>query len=133
MASSPDNKALIRASFTQVVEPMHYDEQAVRTYFAPDYRQAVDGQTLDFAGFCQHMRTQKAALKALHVQFTRMVAEGDVVFTNHTVTLETKEGRAATIKVLAEFIVRDGQIVACDELTRLVSGDDQERDLGSRR
>jgi hypothetical protein len=133
MAPTPDNKTVVRNSFQAVVEPLHYDQQAIRTYFAPSYRQDVDGQVLDFAGFCQHMRVQKAALQALQIQFLTLVAEGDVVFTNHLVTLETKEGRQATLKVLAEFTVRNGQIVACDELTRLVNGASQDRDLGSRR
>ena len=33
--------------------------------------------------------------------------------------------------VIAEFRLRDGKIVSCDELTHLLSGGERDRDLGS--
>jgi hypothetical protein len=69
-----DNKALIQATF---IEQDSFDEQVVSRYFSPKYVQKVDGKTLDFAGFSDHLRGLKAAVMNVHVVFEQMLAEGN--------------------------------------------------------
>jgi len=125
-------KALVKESFKAVVEDLTYNEAAVEKYFSKKYVQKVDGKELDYQGFCQHMKVQKQALKHLSTDFITLVQEGGIVFTHHIVNMETKEGRSASIQVIAEFHVEEGKIIYCNELTHLRSGDEQDRDLGSR-
>ena len=90
------------------------------------------GKDLGFEQFLQHLRTQKAAIKTMLFHFKTVVEEGDVVFSNHIASGETNEGREGEVQVMAEFQIRDGKIVSCDELTHMISGDQRDRDLGSR-
>ena len=127
-----DNKALVKKSFKAVVENLTYNEAVIREYFSDAYLQQVDGTMLDFEAFCRHMQVQKQAVNAISIAFKTLAQDGDTVFSNHLVTIETKEGRKAVVQVIAEFRLKDGKIVYCDELTRQVSGDGQYSDLGSR-
>ncbi|WP_293308342.1 nuclear transport factor 2 family protein [Pedobacter sp. UBA5917] len=125
-------KALIRKAFKAVVENPIYDQTSIGQYFSPEYRQYVDGEELDFDGFCQHMKAQKLSVKHAVIDFQTMVEEGEIVFTNHSVEILTNENRHALMHVIAEFRIKNNRIIYCNELTRLVSGDERERDLGSR-
>jgi hypothetical protein len=127
-----DYKALVKKSFEAVVEDLNYNESVIREYFSDSYLQQVDGKVLDFEAFCRHMQVQKQAVNAISIAFKTLAQEDDIVFSNHLVTIETKERRKAVVKVIAEFRLKDGKIVYCDELTRQVSGHGQDSDLGSR-
>jgi len=61
-----------------------------------------------------------------------VAGQGDSVLTHHRVRVEKRDGARSLIKVLAHFTVRDGKICACDELTQLLEGEYDDRDLGSR-
>jgi hypothetical protein len=125
-------KALVQKSFEAVVQNLKYDEALIREYFSTEYIQHVDGKTLDFVQFCRHMQVQKLAVKTIAIGFKTLIQEGNTVFSNHLVTIETKEGRRAVVQVIAEFWLKDGKIVYCDELTCQLSGDGADGDLGSR-
>lgn len=125
-------KEFLIEGFRAVVEDLNYDERVIRKYFSTGYVQYVDGQVLDFNQFCEHMKVQKQALKSIVIDFKTVARENNIVFTNHVVKMETKEGRIAIVQVIAEFHVLDGKITYCNELTHLLSGDKEDRDLGSR-
>src|ERR1700730_2716350 len=74
-----DNKAFIQQMFRDVIEPDAFDEQAVGRYFSPKYVQRVDGKTLDFAGFSDHLRAVKGAVTNVRVTFDQLVADGNKV------------------------------------------------------
>lgn len=125
-------KNLVIEAFRFIVEDLNYNPSMIEKYFSKDYNQRVDGQELNFYGFCQHMKVQKEALKNISVNFKTIVQENEIVFTNHIITLRTKDERHAEIQVIAEFHIHKEKIIYCDELTHLLHGDDRERDFGSR-
>jgi hypothetical protein len=75
----------------------------------------------------------KATLKSVEINFNTIIQEGPILFTNHLVNVVTKEDRRAILQVIAEFHVRDGKVFYCNELTRMLSGDQREANLGSMR
>jgi ketosteroid isomerase-like protein len=127
-----NNKDLLKEMFQNVFANTDFDEAVIRRYFSTDYKQSVDGKELTFDEFLRHIRVLKEAVKTMTVRFKTIIQEDDVMFSNHVVTGETKEGRAAEVQVIAEFRFRDGKIVLCDELTHMITGDQRDRDLGSR-
>lgn len=129
----PDKQAkrLIVAIFREVVLPPTLDMGAVERYISRDYVQTVDGVTLDYAGFVEHMGKQKQVLASLTVDFLAMAEEGETVFSNHIVSATKKDGSQVRVKVIAQFVVRNGLLSRCDELTRLLSGNEADRGLGS--
>lgn len=125
-------KQCVVAALKNIVCSVEHDENAIARYFAPEYRQEVDGKGLDYAGFVQHMALLKKLTQRIDLALLAIAADGGTVFTHHRVTVEKKDGTQTIIEVLARFTLLNGQIVQCQELTRLISGNHSDRDLGSR-
>ena len=126
------NKVLVRQMFRDVLERDKFDEPEVARYFSRSYQQKVDGKTLDFAGFVDHMRELKRTVTGLRVSFEQMVAEGNKVMEIHRVEADKRTGGKMMARVISLWVIEDGKIVLCDELTHLEQGVAEDRDLGSR-
>ncbi|MCC9064577.1 nuclear transport factor 2 family protein [Flavobacterium piscisymbiosum] len=125
------NKQLIKDVFTQVVESTVVDEKIIADFFHPKYQQNVDGVQLDYSGFIQHMKAQKGIISNITVNFRNIVAEDELVFTNHDVIVTKNDGTIIKIHVLGEFRIAEGKIISCDELTRLEQGAPEDHNIGS--
>jgi hypothetical protein len=117
----------------KIVGQPEHDENQIARYFSPEYQQVVDGKSLDYRGFVEHMALLKSLTKAMKVSILAMACEENTVLTHHHVRVEKQKGQQSEIEVLARFTLSAGLIVRCDELTRLVSGAHDDHDLGSRR
>ena len=129
---SSTGKNLIRNLFNEVLGAPTVDISVIEKYVDPSYEQKVDGVTLNYDDFIQHMRKQKTVIASVSVEFLAIVEEGDTVFTNHIVTATKKDGSALKSKVIAQFTIRNNRLVGCDELTHLLAGSKEDRDMGSR-
>jgi hypothetical protein len=127
-----DSKKLIKDVFLHIFESPGYDEALIDKYFSPHYVQHVDGKTLKFEGFKQHIKVVKDAMASVSIQFKTLIQDDHIVFSNHLAKGTTKEGRQGEVEVIAEFHIRNNRIYYCNELTRQLSGDERDRDLGSR-
>jgi predicted SnoaL-like aldol condensation-catalyzing enzyme len=126
------NKSLVERAFQDVFASEAFDEGAITRYFSPRYVQKTDGRTLDFPGFVAHVRELKLTLKNVKITFERAVAEGSNVVSIHRAEAEKIAGGKIAIRVFALFVIEEGKIVLCDELTRLEQGAAEDRDLASR-
>jgi ketosteroid isomerase-like protein len=126
------NKSLIQQMFRDVLEMDSWDERVIDRYFSPAYVQHVDGRTLNFAGFRDHVRELKKILTNLRFTVEHMVAEGDKVMEIHRVQGDKRAGGSFAVRLFSLWIIQDGKIVLCDEISRLESGGEEDRDLGSR-
>lgn len=86
-------KAIIRNLFRDVLESSEVEISVIEKYIDPAYIQKVDGVTLDYHGFIEHMKKQKQVIDAMSVTFISMVEESDTVFTNHIVVAKKKRWR----------------------------------------
>jgi|HubBroStandDraft_4_1064222.scaffolds.fasta_scaffold00561_2 predicted SnoaL-like aldol condensation-catalyzing enzyme len=127
------NKSLVEQAFQDVFASDAFDEGAIARYFSPRYVQKTDGRTLDFPGFVAHVRELKCTLNNVKITFERMVAEGANVVSIHRAEAEKIAGGKISIRVFALFVIDDGKIVLCDELTHIEQGAAEDRDLASRR
>jgi predicted SnoaL-like aldol condensation-catalyzing enzyme len=127
------NKSLVERAFREVFASDAFDEGAIARYFSPRYVQKTDGRTLDFPGFIAHVRELKRTLKNVKITFERAIAEGANVVSIHRAEAEKIAGGKISVRVFALFVIDQGKIVLCDELTRLEQGAPEDRDLGSRR
>jgi ketosteroid isomerase-like protein len=69
---------------------------------------------------------------SLRVSFEQMVAEGNKIMDIHRVEADKRTGGKMAARVISLWVIEDGKIVLCDELTHLEQGAAQDRDLGSR-
>jgi len=123
-------KAFIHKVLKEIVESAEADERIIAQYFSPRYVQHVNGYVLDYKDFVKHMQEQKKVLESAKVTIERCVAEGDAICTVHVVDAVKKGGTRLSVKVIAFFKIEDGKIVLCDELTHLISGKEEDRDIG---
>jgi ketosteroid isomerase-like protein len=126
------NKALIERAFRDVFASDAFDEGAITRYFSPLYVQKTDGRTVDFPGFVAHVRELKHTLKNVKITFERLVAEGASVVSVHRAEAEKVAGGRIAVRVFALFMIEEGKIISCDELTHLEQGAAGDRDLASR-
>ena len=127
-----DYKSRLKEVFSEVLESPVYNEDLVKKYFSQNYIQHVDGKTLYFEGFIQHMKVLKKDKPDIQIDIKMLVQEGSTVFSNHLVNVITKENGKSQVQVIGEFRFEGDQICYCDELSHLISGDPKDRDLGSR-
>jgi predicted SnoaL-like aldol condensation-catalyzing enzyme len=125
------NKSLVERAFRDMFASDAFDEGAIARYFSPRYVQKTDGRELDFAGFVAHVRELKRTLKNVKITFERAIAEASTVVSIHRAEAEKVAGGRVAVRVFALFVIEDGKIVLCDELTRLEQGAAEDRDLAS--
>jgi ketosteroid isomerase-like protein len=106
--------------------------EAVGAFFAPDYVQIADGKEIDRAGFIDHVRVLKNTLRSGSVTLEKVVASGSAVATLHVAAGQKQSGESVRMKVHAFFEIEDGLIRRTEELTHMVMGHAEDRDLGSR-
>lgn len=126
------NKTLVQRAFEDVFSSGDFDEAVIARYFSPRYVQTTDGRTVDFSGFVSHIRELKRTLRSVKITFEQMIAEGSNVVSIHRAEAEKIAGGRISVRVFALFVIEDGKIVLCDELTRLERGRPEDRDLASR-
>jgi hypothetical protein len=84
---------------------------------------------IDLPRFLEETPTP-AELRA--IRFERAVAEGASVVSIHRAEADKVAGGRVAVRVFALFVIEEGKIVLCDELTRLEQGAAEDRDLASR-
>jgi ketosteroid isomerase-like protein len=131
--ASEQNKSLIRQMFQDVFASDSFDRQVLERYFSPKFVQHADGKTLDFAGLVDHVRELKQTVTNLCFTFERMVAEGDCVMDVHRVEGKKRDGgQGLAVRLFSLWVIENGKIILCDELSRLEEGAPEDRDLSSR-
>jgi ketosteroid isomerase-like protein len=131
--NSSDIKNFIKEVFANTIEDMTATEKIYEKYFSKDYIQYVDGKTLDYDDFIAHMKAQKNTLKSAKITFKYIIVEGDIVATVHKVNATKKDGAEIEAQVNALIEIKDNKIVLCDELTYLLKGANEDKDIGSRK
>ncbi|NIF33741.1 nuclear transport factor 2 family protein [Enterobacter sp. Cy-643] len=126
------SQSVIDALQEIICRPEH-DEQKIAQYFAADYRQIVDGKSLSYDDFINHMRALKVQTQKMHLIVKAAVGEGDTVFTQHYVKVEKSETEWSEFEVFARFTLLAGKIHRCEEVTRMIHGVSEDSDFGSRR
>ena len=87
-----DNKAIVKRMFEEVFAGESCDEALVRRHFSTEYVQCVDGKVLGFEEFLRHLRILKDATRTISFEFKALIQEGDIVFSNHVVTVKPSRG-----------------------------------------
>lgn len=128
-----NNKDIINAALQEIITPSHdFSIERIAYYFNANYRQTVNGEVLLYADFVKHVRLLHQVLKSVEIKIIAMVEEGDIVFSHHHVLALKHNGSKMHTQVMAQFTLQDAKIIQCDELTHLISGHDDDHDLGSR-
>lgn len=127
-----NNKQFMHQALTEVLGTEIGSLDVVKKYFSEDYVQVVNGKKIDFNEFVTHLEVLKDATKSISITI-KSIAEGDgCVHTQHIAQAVKKNGSKSEFEVFANFQLENGKILRCEELTRMISGDVSDDDLGSR-
>mgnify|MGYP000897063557 CR=1 FL=1 len=120
---------------TQALEALisrpEHDEHAIKSFFAAHYRQTVNGIELDYDNFIAHMARLKQIVESMALTILAIAQQGNHVLTHHRVEISKRDGEHAITEVFARFTLENKRIVSCYELTRLISGNEEDKRLGS--
>lgn len=125
------NKTFIREGFKTMFSSSDFNENFIREMVDSSYIQYVDGQTMEFEEFIQHIKVLKKRTKSIEIDFKTLVEEGEIVFSNHIITATMTDNTKTVIHVIAEFRIRNKKVYYCNELTSLIDGDLENSNLGS--
>lgn len=123
---------LVCQALDTVINRPGYDEAVLLQFFSPEYQQYVDGKTLSYQQFVNHIQTLKQHGWQMKLQIIASATAQQSVFTRHRVAVTQCGGQVSEFEVMAQFEIRDSRIYRCHELTRQIAGPQHDRDLGSR-
>jgi ketosteroid isomerase-like protein len=126
------NVDLLKEMFAKGVTNMKAGRSDFEHLYSPDYRQNVDGKTLNYEEFVAHLDDLHKTLNSLKIEFLDIVSEGDKVATRHKAYGVKKNGDVVEVLVVAIFGFKNGKIISCDELTHLIKGAKEDKEIGSR-
>lgn len=127
------NSAIIKAALQEVLTLSHgYSLEKIAHYFSVDYNQIVNGKLLLYADFIKHIAFLYHKFTAIQITIFAMAEESEIVLSHHHVHAIKYDGTVTHTQVMAHFIVQEGKIIQCNELTRLIVGGNDDYDLGSR-
>ncbi|MDM1296879.1 MULTISPECIES: hypothetical protein [unclassified Sphingobacterium] len=121
----------IKALFKDVIENKNYDETLINKYFSENYIQIVDNVELDFETFKKHIKKLKDKIQQVDIAFLNLAENDHSIFTKHQVTSILNTGEVVKHKVFAEFLIKDGKVFKCEEMTLQIEGSPNESNLGS--
>ena len=125
-------KAVVLSVFRDLHENPRASLSEVERWISPDYRQNVDGKTMGFSEYVEHFKALQSAASSFKIDVLETVCDGNRVCTRHRVHLSKRDGSSALVGVIAVFEVENDQILRVDELTQLIEGSHEDKDLGSR-
>jgi hypothetical protein len=123
--------SLFKQSMTNILENTEAGEKEISQYMSPNYIQITDGKRVDYRGFVQHIAVQKKLIVSARVRFVQIIAQDNVVSTNHEVDVVKKDGTQCTIKVIGHITYEGDKVVATDEMSMVTQGNPGDKELAS--
>jgi len=100
-------------------------------YVSKDFINPIDGNVFNYEQWVAHQKHIKEQVKSMKPTFDLMVAEGNHVATIFRVHLIKNDGSELEVKDMAFFKIKNNKIVYVEELTRLIKGSEQDKNIGS--
>ena len=122
---------LFKKIMADIIESSEAGEAIISKYFSKNYSQQVDGKKIDYHGFVRHMAAQKQLIKSAKVEFIQVIAQDNIISTIHEVTVTKRNGSQSLIKVIGHMIFEADKTTEVDELTHVIHGNDEDKNLGS--
>jgi hypothetical protein len=129
-ASAEENKQLIKNAVIYALEnnDPHMDYSK---YVAKDFVNPIDGNVFNYEQWVAHQKHIKELVRSMKPAFDVMVAEGNNVAAIYHIDIVKNDNSKLTVKDMAFFKIAHGKIVYCEELTRLITGNEEDKNIGS--
>lgn len=85
----------------------------------------------NFDQWVKHQKDIKSTVKLMKPTFDLLIAEGNEVATIYRIHLVKNDGTQLDVKDMGFFKIKDHKIVYVEELTGLIKGNKEDKDIGS--
>ena len=126
-----DAEALLGTAFDALFN-RDADRETLDRYISEGYSAWSDGRVIGREQFEAHVFAIRKEIQSMEVAFEDVVTADDRIAAAMTFTLHRGDGRTSQMRVHAFYTIRDGKIQRLSELTHLLSGAEEDRDLASR-
>ncbi|MBD2785047.1 nuclear transport factor 2 family protein [Xenorhabdus sp. DI] len=127
------NSNLVINALKHMLESDDVNISTIEKFFSKDYFQIANGNEISFNDFVSHVNLLKKSLTNVHVTILSVAENDGNVHTHHLVKANKKEdGSIIEFEVFSRFLVSENKIKCCYELTRKITGNADDDDLGSR-
>jgi len=108
--------------------------QAVGRHFTEDYRQRTDGVWSDRPGFIEHMEYLRAAVESAEIRVLDEFEQDGSYADRHEAHIVKTDGATVVQEVyLFATLADDGRFAEVHELTHMLTGAEEDRDIGRAR
>lgn len=101
-------------------------------YITDDFVADSDGRPMDRSQFEGHLQLLRDKLRSFEVEIKAVVPSETCIAAVIIVRMATKDGARSQIQANAFYFLKDGRISGLNELTRLISGREEDRGLVAR-
>ena len=100
-------------------------------YVSKDFVNPIDGNQFNYEQWVAHQKNIKAMVKSMKPTFDLMVAEDNHVAAIYRIHIVKKDGSELEVKDMGFFEIKNRKIVYVEELTRLLKGNEKDKNIGS--
>lgn len=100
-------------------------------YVSKEFVNLIDDNKFNYEQWVTHQKNIKAMMKSMKPTFDLMVAEGNQVAAIFRIHLIKKDGTELEVKDMGFFKIKNHKIVYVEELTRLIKGNEKDKNIGS--
>jgi len=100
-------------------------------YVSENFVNTIDDKRFNFQEWTQHLENIKAIVTSIKPTFDCIISDGKNVFASYHVKSVKPNGEEIVVKDLGHFVIEDGKIVYCDELTKLIQGGQNDHGFAS--
>lgn len=101
-------------------------------FFTENYTQWVDGKTMSYKEFLLHAAELKKVVLNFSIEIQECIWNAPIAADIHTIHVMKKDGKKLHFKVIAFFTFDNNKISHVNEMTYLLQGDTEDKNLGSR-
>lgn len=100
-------------------------------YVSKEFIIHIDGEVFNYAHWIIHLKHIKDLIKSMKPTFDWMIAENDNIAAIYHVNLIKNDNSKLEVRVFAFFKIKNNKIVYVEELTRLIKGEEKDKNIGS--
>jgi predicted SnoaL-like aldol condensation-catalyzing enzyme len=113
-----NNKDILVRALKSLLEDYKGRNSEFMNLIAESFHMWVNGVTRDLPGLIEHFEELELTVPSRKIEFVDIVAEGDIVFSQHVVTAALGDNHFRVVDVFAKWTFKNGRITECQELTR---------------
>lgn len=126
-----NNIKIVRAMFNLFANQKN-DVNNFSNYLSKDFVQISDGNKIDYQQFLIHVKSIRSHVNNINFKFEQIIADGDLVATHHIANGTKSDGKQVTTEFFAIFTLKNGKIIKCEEVSRMIEGDSSDKDMSYR-